>query len=280
MRDRRGFTLTELMVTIAIFGILSGAIYTALNQGSQTFRGEELQVSLQQEAREGLDAFLKDARESDITTISPVYQYADPIDGKRHEAIAFASARGNPAAAADSAEGACFGAANNSCFHTTSGNPSWRALIVYAFYQTSVGQKQLRRYGDYTGVAYSDPSVFPFTFQSITAAQITVRSATGTNIVLTRGPDAPAGGNPRVAVADYVEHEDQDGDDVLDANENDGSQSLPADDADGKLDYGARFTVNGRVTTLSLFLRKAQSDALNANRYLVVGLEGSDELRN
>ena len=279
MIGQKGLSLLELMVTIAILGVLSGAIFTAFNQGSRTFGSGEAQLFLQQEAREGLDAFLKDVRESALSTLGSVYQYTDSLDGRQHEAIVFASARGNPASSADSAEGACQGAANNSCFHTLSGNPSWRSLVVYAFYQTSNGQKQLRRYTDYAGVNYTDP-VFPFTFQSITATQITVRSATGTNVVLTRGPEAPTGGNPRVVVADFLEHEDQDSDNVLDANENDGTQSLPADDADGQLDYGVRFAVNGRVVTLSLFLRRAQTNALNTDRFILVNMEGSNELRN
>ena len=279
MRGRKGLSITELMVTVAILGVLSGAIFTALNQGNRTFGSGDVQILLQQEARQGLDAFLKDVRESASSTISSVYQYTDPLDGKRHEAIAFATARADPSDAADSSEEACQGAANNSCFHTASGNPSWRGLLVYAFYQTGSGQKQLRRYADYKGVTYTDP-VFPFTFQSISAAQITVQSAKGTNIVLTRGPDAPSGGNPRVVVAESVEHEDQDSDNVLDANENDGTQSLPADDADGQLDYGARFAVNGQIASLSLFLRKAQTNAFNTNRFIVVNLDGSDELRN
>ena len=280
MRNRHGLTLVEMMVSIAIFGVLSAAIFTALNQGRQVSYGVDLQVFLQQEARKGLDEFLKDVRESGTSTLSSIYPYTDPIDGKRHETIAFASARGDPAVAADSTEGACSGAANNSCFHTASGNPSWRSLVVYAFYQLGTGQKQLRRYVDYTGVTYSNPAVFPFTFQSITATQITVRSATGTNIVLTRGPDAPATGNPRVVIAEAVEHEDQNGNGILDANENDGSQSSPDDNADGQLDYGARFTLNGRVVTCSLFLKKAQSQAFNANKFIVVSLEGSSEVRN
>ena len=280
MRGEKGLTITELMVTVAILGVLSGAIFTALNQGSRTFGSGDVQILLQQEARQGLDAFLKDVRESSSATVTSVYQYTDPLDGKRYEAIAFATGRGDPAAAADSSEGACQGATNNSCFHTSSGNPGWRGLIVYAFYQTAGGQKQLRRYADYTGVAYSNPSVFPFTFQGITATQIRLRSATGTTVNVTRGPDAPGGGNPRVVIAESVEHEDQDSDNVLDANENDGSQSLPADDTDGQLDYGARFAVSGRIVSLSLFFRRAQTNAFNADRFIVVNLDGSNELRN
>lgn len=62
--QQTGFTLIELMVSVAIFIAISGAIFGLLGQSQKSFRTESQLLSSFQEARLGLDQIVRDANAS------------------------------------------------------------------------------------------------------------------------------------------------------------------------------------------------------------------------
>ncbi|MBI4437208.1 MAG: prepilin-type N-terminal cleavage/methylation domain-containing protein [Candidatus Omnitrophica bacterium] len=273
---KKGLTLVELMVTVLLFTVLSSAAYIALEVGRRSMRVGGVELELQQAARKAMMEMLKELRETDAGTVT-IYTYTDTQNGERHQAIAFASPRGSATAPKDS--GTCGdGVTNNACFHIgSSGDPSWRSLIVYAVYETSDGRKELRRYHNFDAFTYYNSDIFPFTFNSISNTQISLKSKGGTNFAFNRN-GVTNGVSPRV-IAEHVVSEDADKDNVLDGVEDDGSVNVPFDNADGVLNRGADFSLTGRSLTLSLFLRKRDTSMADASRFVVSTLEGSAELR-
>jgi prepilin-type N-terminal cleavage/methylation domain-containing protein len=61
-RDIRGFTLAELLVVMAVLGLLMGAIFTLQQQGQLAYLMGAARVEVQQNARLGLDTMLNDLR--------------------------------------------------------------------------------------------------------------------------------------------------------------------------------------------------------------------------
>lgn len=62
--NQTGFTLLELMVSIALFVVISGAVFGLLGNLQKTFRTESQLLSSFQEARLGLDQIVRDANDS------------------------------------------------------------------------------------------------------------------------------------------------------------------------------------------------------------------------
>ena len=63
-RIQSGFTLLELMVSVAIFVVISGAIFGLLGSSQKQFRTESEVLGSFQEARLGLDQIVRDANDS------------------------------------------------------------------------------------------------------------------------------------------------------------------------------------------------------------------------
>jgi prepilin-type N-terminal cleavage/methylation domain-containing protein len=63
-KSQTGFTLLELMVSVAIFVVLSGAIFGLLGDSQKTFQTESQLLGSFQEARLGLDQIVRDANDS------------------------------------------------------------------------------------------------------------------------------------------------------------------------------------------------------------------------
>jgi len=63
-RIQTGFTLLELMVSVAIFVVISGAIFGLLGSSQKQFRTESEVLGSFQEARLGLDQIVRDANDS------------------------------------------------------------------------------------------------------------------------------------------------------------------------------------------------------------------------
>ena len=62
--QQTGFTLIELMISVAIFIAISGAIFGLLGQSQKSFQTESQVLSAFQEARLGLDQIVRDANAS------------------------------------------------------------------------------------------------------------------------------------------------------------------------------------------------------------------------
>ena len=65
LKNKRGFTLIEVLVVLLITSILLGVIYLVFNQSVSTFTKEESRVENQQSLRQAALVIEKDIRESD-----------------------------------------------------------------------------------------------------------------------------------------------------------------------------------------------------------------------
>ena len=81
-KQQTGFTLLELMVSVAIFIAISGAIFGLLGQSQKSFRTESQLLGAFQEARLGLDQIVNDANSTGYPPLNhfavapPANQYA------------------------------------------------------------------------------------------------------------------------------------------------------------------------------------------------------------
>ena len=62
--QRRGFTLIEMMVVVAIFSIVTAAIFMTMASGRQSWQTNEASVQVQEEVRKGLRMLGQELRES------------------------------------------------------------------------------------------------------------------------------------------------------------------------------------------------------------------------
>ncbi|MFQ5512009.1 MAG: FG-GAP-like repeat-containing protein [Candidatus Krumholzibacteriia bacterium] len=68
---RSGFTLVEMLVTIAIFGVIIGAIYQLLISSTDTVSRGKIAANVQQNVRVGMDEMLKDIRQTGYGISTP-----------------------------------------------------------------------------------------------------------------------------------------------------------------------------------------------------------------
>jgi prepilin-type N-terminal cleavage/methylation domain-containing protein len=69
-RDERGFTLTEMVVTMAIMGLVIGAVATLFTSGSRAEVDLNFRFAAQTEARVALDTFRREAHNACLGTVS------------------------------------------------------------------------------------------------------------------------------------------------------------------------------------------------------------------
>jgi len=62
LRDQRGFTLTELLIVVALVGLMMGALFTFQYQGQAAYQTGATRVEVQQNARSALDLMLEEVR--------------------------------------------------------------------------------------------------------------------------------------------------------------------------------------------------------------------------
>jgi prepilin-type N-terminal cleavage/methylation domain-containing protein len=84
MKDKKGFTLLEIIIVAFLFSIISVAIFSVLSAGRNSLSVGESQVSVQQACRNGLDAMAKELRQTSTTTIPNV-----PANGTNYATITF-----------------------------------------------------------------------------------------------------------------------------------------------------------------------------------------------
>lgn len=66
--DDRGFTLAELLVTLAMLAVILGAVLTLQQQGQATFMAQSAKVDAQQNARVAMDLMTRELRSANSIT--------------------------------------------------------------------------------------------------------------------------------------------------------------------------------------------------------------------
>ena len=89
LKDHQGFTLVEMMVTVAIFSFILGICYTLFISGSNSWETNSVRVELQQELRRAMDWVSQDLRQSGSAAITNV-----PADGATYTSITFRKSAG------------------------------------------------------------------------------------------------------------------------------------------------------------------------------------------
>lgn len=80
----KGFTFIETIVTLLIFSIILGAIFTAMAMGRLSWYSGDAQVEVQQETRKGLSGMTRELRQTRSSVIRDV-----PPDGNYYNTITF-----------------------------------------------------------------------------------------------------------------------------------------------------------------------------------------------
>ncbi len=268
---KNGYTLVEMMIVLVVLVVLSGMIYIVISQGKDAAESVDVRAQLTEGARTAMRELVRDLCETSSDTVTTVGaaipSFVDPINGETHQILIFASARGDPADAAEDGTHA-----NNDYVHLDADyKPVWRSVIVYCTYVTPENIQQLRKYIIYNNV-FAQAGMFPFSVVSVTATAITLQRGDGASLVIPR--------NSGSARANYIASEDSNHSGTLEGNENDGNDNLPADNEDGILDTGADFTLSGSLVEIKLFLSKRELPTKGGTRRLTVTLSNSMFMRN
>lgn len=80
---KKAFSLLELLVTVAIFFMIIGAVFSLLISGRKAFETGNVQIEVEQEARRALDYMSKELRQSSANKIQA------PADGASSATIIF-----------------------------------------------------------------------------------------------------------------------------------------------------------------------------------------------
>ncbi len=125
------FTLIEMMVVMAIFTIIAGAMVRILLAGGASWRVGEAQIQVVQEARKGMSGMLRELSQTRPSQITGV-----PADDSFYNSIAFRIPSGTT--------GLIVGAAQNTDGAIDAGgNVIWSAQIQYS--RGGANNKQLLR---------------------------------------------------------------------------------------------------------------------------------------
>jgi len=84
IKNNRGFTLLEIIITVFLFSIISAAIFSVLATAKNSLSAGESQIGIQQACRNGLDTMVKELRQAGASTILDV-----PNNGINYSAITF-----------------------------------------------------------------------------------------------------------------------------------------------------------------------------------------------
>lgn len=80
----KGITLVEAMIVMLLFSIILTAILSALAVAKNSWESGGSQLSVQQEARRGLNSMSKELRQADLSNIAGV-----PADGGNYSSVTF-----------------------------------------------------------------------------------------------------------------------------------------------------------------------------------------------
>jgi hypothetical protein len=263
LSNKKGITLFEILIVSVIAIFIMFTLIGLLSSSRNTWIIADIKADLYIDARKAMNEMFEDLVEASSGK-TEAFGFVDPINGQSTQGLWFASARGNPAVAGED------GSSNNNYLHLDANNVvSWRSVIVYCPYQTADGIKQLRRYIDFGPAInfYSQSTIFPLTFLSSNATTLNFIAADGINVI---SIDRTGG---RV-LANNIQTEDLNNNNLLDSNEDDGIGTDPIDNEDGILNYGVNFTKNVGNVDIVLFLAK------EAMRLQSQGMNFSTTLRN
>ena len=84
IKNNKGFTLLEIIIVVFLFSIISAAIFSVLATAKNSLSAGESQISVQQACRNGLDAMIKELRQTNALKIADV-----PANGTNYSAITF-----------------------------------------------------------------------------------------------------------------------------------------------------------------------------------------------
>jgi type IV pilus assembly protein PilW len=84
--DPKGFTLVEVLIAIAITGVVLGAIYSVFASANQTYFTQDSVADTQQRARIGLDMMVRDIR---MAGLDPMLTYTAGIEAATATKIRF-----------------------------------------------------------------------------------------------------------------------------------------------------------------------------------------------
>lgn len=79
MKEIRGFTLIEVFVSLFILSIITGAIFMVLNTGDIAFNLDIGMLEIHQQARQAMDAMVKELRQAEDVLITVENQDSDRI---------------------------------------------------------------------------------------------------------------------------------------------------------------------------------------------------------
>lgn len=82
--SQSGFTLIEMMISVFIFTIITGATFIVLDTGRNSWQIGDAEVRVQDEVRRGLYAMMRELRQTKSSLISGV-----PADGGDYSSIIF-----------------------------------------------------------------------------------------------------------------------------------------------------------------------------------------------
>jgi type IV pilus assembly protein PilW len=88
--DPKGFSLVEVLVAIAITGVVLGAILSVFSSANQTYFTQDSVADTQQRARTGLDMMVRDIR---MAGLDPMFTYTAGIEEATATKIRFTADR-------------------------------------------------------------------------------------------------------------------------------------------------------------------------------------------
>lgn len=86
-RARRGMTMAEILISVAIFSVVLAACYVLLMAGSDSWETNEVKIELQQDLRKAVDWITQDLRQAGSVSITNV-----PANGTWYTLITFRKA--------------------------------------------------------------------------------------------------------------------------------------------------------------------------------------------
>lgn len=244
---KSGYTLLEILIVLVVLGVLSSAVYTIISQGRDAAESVSVQAQLTEGARTAMAEITRDLTETSSSTVTvdatdAVPSFSDPLNGETHQILVFASARGNPADAAEDGSHP-----NNDYVHLDADyKPVWRSVVVYCTYVTPENIQQLRKYVDYNN-AYSASGIFPFSFIGVTANTINLRRGDGVGLAIAR--------NAGSSRANYIAYKDA-------------------------ATTGADFTIGGSLMKINLYLSRLALPTKGGTRTSTITLTDSVVMRN